>query len=271
MTNDDAMQGLLFGSAQDVVADDVATRELRVLTLNVQGAPATRRDDIVEWLYASEHNVLVLTEVRTNDSGNRLIQELESSGFRTVLTPAGTDDRYRSIIATKGYEPQPVKADFSTSRLVMARLTTHFGLLDVAGLYSVTNGMSLSSSLARRDFQKHVLDALTQHRARHAGVPFLLTGDLNVLEPGHQPAANDFEEHDYAFYKGLLGLRLVDAYRQVHPDGTDLSWYGPSGGQRLDHTLVDESLSRRLADCGYAHDVRTRRISDHSAMTALLK
>ncbi|MGW3001489.1 hypothetical protein [Streptomyces sp. NPDC001155] len=99
----------------------------------------------------------------------------------------------------------------------------------------------------------------------------MLTGDLNVLEPGHQPAVKDFEEHDYAFYQGLLDLGLIDAYRHIHPEGTDLSWYGPSGGQRLDHVLVDESLSRRLADCEYVHSVRTRRISDHSAMTVLLK
>jgi exonuclease III len=270
--NDDAMQGLLFGSSHEVVADDIAAREVRMLTLNVQGSPATRRDDIVEWLYGTEHNVLVLTEVRVNDSGNRLILELESSGFQVVRVPAGPDDRYRSVIATKGYPVQPVTTSFRTPRLAVARLTTHFGPLDVAGLYSVTNGMSADSSLARRDFQRHILEALAAHRAAHPGIPFLLTGDLNVLEPGHQPATDAFEEHDYAFYSGLLNLGLLDAYRHVHPEGTDLSWYGPhQGGQRLDHTLIDQSLVHRLADCGFTHSVRTRRISDHSAMTALLK
>ncbi|WP_327749780.1 endonuclease/exonuclease/phosphatase family protein [Streptomyces europaeiscabiei] len=268
---DDAMQGLLFGSSHDVVSDDVATREVRLLTLNVQGSPATRRDDILEWLYGTEHNVLVLTEVRVNDSGNRLIQELESSGFQAVRVPAGPDDRYRSVIATKGYEVQPVKTNVSTPRLAIARLATHFGPLDVVGLYSVTNGMSVDSSTARREFQQRILETLTEHRTAHSGTPLLITGDLNVLEPGHQPATDDFEEHDYAFYSGLLDLGLVDAYRHIHPKGVDLSWYGPLGGQRLDHMLIDESLAHRLADCVYTHSVRTRRISDHSAMTVLLK
>ncbi|MFD4004654.1 endonuclease/exonuclease/phosphatase family protein [Streptomyces rubiginosohelvolus] len=269
--NDDAMQGLLFGSAEEVVADDVASREMRVLTLNVQGSPATRRDEMLQWLYASECNVLVLTEMRNNDSGNRMIQELESSGFHVVRTRAEPDERYRTVIATKGFEVRGLDTPMATSRLAVARLTAPFGPVDVVGLYSVTNGMSEESSHSRRAFQESFLSAMEAHLRTHSGVPLVLTGDLNVLEPGHRPAVDYFEEHDYDFYRRLCGLGLVDAYRLKQPEGTDLSWYGPKGGQRLDHTFLTSGLVRHLSDCRFMHSVRECRISDHSAMTALLR
>lgn len=269
--NQDPMQGLLFGASQEVVSDEVATNQVRVITLNVQGAPSTRLDDIVAWLHETEHNVLVLTEVSINRSGDRMIQELESSGFHVSSIPAGSGDRHRSVIATKGYDVQRVASPFVTPRLVGIQINAHFSPLVIFGLYSVTNGMTAESSLKRREFQGRVIDALTSFRASSPTLPFILAGDLNVLEPGHRPVDNAFEEHDYAFYRGLLRLGLVDAYRHMQPQGADLSWYGPLGGQRLDHILVDQALLPTLAECGYVHSVRTRRISDHSAMTALFK
>jgi exodeoxyribonuclease-3 len=52
-------------------------------------------------------------------------------------------------------------------------------------------------------------------------VPVLLLGDLDVLEPTHQPAhRGQFAPFEYAFYTGLTDRHgLVDLFRHLHPDG----------------------------------------------------
>lgn len=76
--------------------------------------------------------------------------------------------------------------------------------------------------------------------------------------------------HDYAFYRSLAELGLIDAYRRTHPEGADLTWYGPQGGQRLDHIFISPGALPRVRAVGFQHDVRTAKISDHSALVAAL-
>ncbi|MGB6163715.1 MAG: hypothetical protein WCF33_13765 [Pseudonocardiaceae bacterium] len=89
---------------------------------------------------------------------------------------------------------------------------------------------------------------------------------LNVVEPNHQPRLPAFEEHDYAFYTGLLTLGLRDAYRELNPTGGDHSWINPRfGSQRLDHTLVSVAAGE-IQTCVYDHTTRADKLSDHAAL-----
>ncbi|GAA1162163.1 exonuclease III [Kitasatospora gansuensis] len=261
-------QDFLFGSP-DVVEDGVAAKEFRLLALNIESPSADRVRRQLDWLYGTGANVLVLTEVRVNEAGDLLARELTSSGFAVTRPRTGHDDRYMTLIATKGYQSRPVQLVGENARFHAVRLTTHFGSLDVIGLYSLTNGMSAESSAARRVFQQQVTQSLAARAAAEPTIPLLVTGDLNVVEPGHGPAASRalFEDHDFDFYLDFgRRLGLVDSFRQTHPDAADLTWYGPKGGQRLDHVFTTPDVHTRVVSVGFDHDVRTSRLSDHSAL-----
>ncbi|WP_031074405.1 endonuclease/exonuclease/phosphatase family protein [Streptomyces sp. NRRL WC-3742] len=268
---DDLTQGFLFGNP-DVVGDDVARVELRLAALNIQSPSTNRARDVLDWLYRSQSNVLVLTEVKAGEAADLILKDLESSGFTITRRPAGPDDKYLTVIATKGYRTAALPLAMDSTRFVGARLATHFGDFDVLGLYALTNGMTEESSRNRKAFQEQVLDALRARIAAQPEVPLLITGDFNVLEPDRDPPASRalFADHDYAFYRSLADLGLIDTYRQIHPEGADLTWYGPQGGQRLDHIFISPAAFTRVRAVGFQHDVRTAKISDHSALVAAL-
>jgi exonuclease III len=122
--------------------------------------------------------------------------------------------------------------------------------------------MTAESSLRRRGFQGQFLDYL----AAITRPAMCVTGDLNVVEPGHRPPLEGFEDHDYAFYTRLTQSGLDDAYRYLNPDGTDHSWASDRlGGQRLDHALISPAAGT-IRECRYDHAPRTRRLTDHAAL-----
>jgi exonuclease III len=261
-------QNFLFGNP-DVVADDVAASELRLLALNIESPSVQRARHQLDWIYSTNTNCLVLTEVKTGDAADLLVRELSSSGFTVARPGTGPDDTYMTVIATKGYGTSPVPLAGHGPRFHGVRLASHLGALDVIGLYGLTNGMSTDSSARRRAFQEQVLRDLAARLDAEPGIPVLVTGDFNVVEPGHGPADSRalFEDHDFDFYLGFSRrLGLVDSFRKAHPTATDLTWYGPKGGQRLDHVFTSPQIHAQVTEVGYDHQVRTRQLSDHSAL-----
>jgi len=134
----------------------------------------------------------------------------------------------------------------------------------MVGVYAPTNGMTADSSLRRRAFQEQFLAYL----AAISRPALCVAGDLNVIEPGHQPPVTGFEEHDYAFYTRLTELGLRDAYRSRNPEGGDHSWFSPRlGSQRLDHAMISLATGT-IRECRYDHAPRTRKLTDHAALLA---
>lgn len=262
--NDDALQGMLFGatSVEDGTVEDGPVDELRVCALNVNSPNPSRAQRIVNWLLATKSNTLVLTEMQPSDGGRHILACLQAEGFITACTPGWKDTRYFAVVATRGVEANPVQPAGFDPRIAAADVTTNDTTVRLVGIYGPTNGMTSESSHRRREFQHRILDYLAQ-----INMPALcVVGDLNVVEPDHRPHLPAFEEHDYAFYTGLLALGLRDAYRELNPSGDDHSWINPRfGSQRLDHTLVSAEAGE-IRTCTYDHTIRSDDLSDHAAL-----
>jgi exodeoxyribonuclease-3 len=262
-------QGFLFGNP-DVVDDALAGRELRLLALNLQSPGAKRVAAQLNWIYRTGCNVLVLTEVKAGDAAVLLVKDLESSGFTVTWSEPrqSAEDRNHTIVASKGYSVIPLTLPLDSPRLVGARIASHLGPLDIVGLYSLTNGMTADSSRQRAGFQAAVVEALS---VGDRSVPLLVAGDLNVLPDEPSPARSLFAEHDFAFYRSFSErLGLTDTYRFRQPNGRDQTWYGPSGGQRLDHALLSHAVIDRVTECAIDHGPRQEKISDHAALRLTL-
>ncbi|MGH8966625.1 MAG: hypothetical protein ACRDXB_15045 [Actinomycetes bacterium] len=100
----------------------------------------------------------------------------------------------------------------------------------------------------------------------------MLLGDLNVLEPAHEPRYPFFAPFEYDFYRQLTDdCGLIDAFRALHPDAAEYSWVGRTGdGYRYDHAHCTADLARHLLACDYIHLPRSNRLSDHSALSVRL-
>jgi exonuclease III len=95
----------------------------------------------------------------------------------------------------------------------------------------------------------------------------IFCGDLNVLEPDHIPYYHYFKDWEYDFYRNFSKHQLKDAFRHLHPEAQEHSWFGHSGdGYRYDHCFISTNLLDSLQKCYYLHEPRETRLSDHSAM-----
>lgn len=261
------IQDMLFGAiSTPAVGDDLAGRRLRLCALNLQGPAPARATPLVDWLITTQSNVLVLTEIHASEGGRQVIAGLRASGY-TVTNPAGWQHaKHFTAIACKGFTATAVEPAIDP-RINAVDLASTAGTLRLIGIYGPTNGMTVDSSAIRAAFQSSCLAHLRV--IRHPRL--IVAGDLNVIEPNHQPKLPDFAPHDYDFYTGLLDLDLIDAYRQRHPAGVDHSWSHPRyGAQRLDHTLISAQAGS-LTDCTYDHSTRSQRLSDHSALITTLE
>jgi exonuclease III len=255
---------MLFGAigTETDATDSGPVDELRVCALNVNSPNTRRAQQIINWLLATKSNVLVLTEMQPSDGGRHILACLDAEGFTPTCTTGWKNARYFTTIATRGIETVALQPPGFDPRIAAVDLATSRSTVRLVAVYGPTNGMTAESSHRRRDFQQRLLDYLT-----HINSPTLcVTGDLNVVEPDHRPHLPAFEDHDYAFYTGLLALGLRDAYRELNPSGSDHSWVNPRfGSQRLDHSLIGIEAGEIRA-CAYDHTTRSDQLSDHSAL-----
>jgi exodeoxyribonuclease III len=153
------------------------------------------------------------------------------------------------------------------------------GGLRVASVY-VPNGREIGSPTY--DEKLAFLDAMAGRAAalHSQDAPLVVAGDFNV-------APTDLDVYDPEAFVGSTHVTpeersrveaigaaggLVDAYRHLHPDDMQHTWWDYRQGHfhrglglRIDLTLVSESLAPRLPHCGIERNYRKgRKPSDHA-------
>lgn len=281
MSDDDQPRLALFPPAVDsapTLPNGAQTRnEIRVLTWNVQHASRARTHRQMSWLCTrARADVIVLTEVAARQSGDLMAQWLEESGYTVHLPDAGTDDRYRVLLACHSGAIERVGIGaVCAHRCVAARVKVAQVEIGVVGLYVPSRGPRERRNVAKRAFQDAVVEALPKFAVgvNQTG-PVMVVGDLNVVEPDHVPHYSVFGDWEYNFYRAFAEHGFVDAFRLMNPGGIEYSWFGrPSidgrrNGYRFDHIFVTTAHRNRIRACRYLHEVRSQGLSDHSAMVA---
>jgi exodeoxyribonuclease-3 len=114
-----------------------------------------------------------------------------------------------------------------------------------------------------------------------AGTPLLVAGDINI-------APADLDVYDPAAFIGgthvsveertrleqILEAGLVDAYRHLHPDEQQFTWWDYRAGNfhkglglRIDLAMLSPDLAERLRTCGMIRDYRKgKKPSDHAPL-----
>jgi exodeoxyribonuclease-3 len=189
-----------------------------------------------------------------------------------VFAPAGYHRFFRDASTKKGYsgvaiysrrEPDEVRSAIGWSefddegRYIEAR----FGNLSIVSLYLPSG----SSGDARQQFKFRVLDWIAPIFAAWAasGRDYVLCGDWNIVRSrqdirnwaSNQKNSGCLPE-ERAWLNALCEKDWVDAYRAVHPQGEDYSWWSARGaarannvGWRIDYQMVTAALSARLKAC----------------------
>lgn len=245
--------------------------ELRLLTLNIANPSPERAERQLGWLGSRDEDVLVLTETKDSVGCQLLADAFSESGYH-VNYPKPDNGDYGVMIASR---VQARTSDFGDrigylpSRIAAVTLPAPSGPIQILGAYVPSRDASVEKTARKRKWLAACNAALASRNPTRATV-FL--GDLNVLEPDHQPRYRFFAPFEYDFYRQLTDdCGLIDAFRALHPERIEHSWVGRTGdGYRYDHVHCTADLAAALVSCDYLHQPRVDRLSDHSAVSVRL-
>ncbi|MFD8146121.1 endonuclease/exonuclease/phosphatase family protein [Streptomyces sp. NPDC059708] len=237
-----------------------------VLTFNLNNPGRERAERQLTYLAARPEQILVLTETANSAGCAYLEREFTQAGYSVTFPRPERRERGVMIVSRLATRPLTTHITYLPHRAAGVTVDTEHGPLDVIGLYVPSRDASEAKTERKARFLRECRDVLPFQRT---GMRIVL-GDLNVLEPAHNPRYRFFRPFEYGFYSWFDEAGYVDAFRHLHPDALDYSWVGRTGdGYRYDHAHVSRHLAEYLRGCAYVHEPRTmdERLTDHSALT----
>ncbi|MCC3766660.1 exodeoxyribonuclease III [Streptomyces sp. UNOC14_S4] len=261
---------------------------LTVTSVNVNGLRAAAKKGFVDWLAATEADVVCLQEVRAEP--HQLPDEVrEPEGWHTAHAPAAAKGRAGVSLYTRR-EPEAVRVGFGSAefdgsgRYIEADLPG----VTVASLYLPSGEVGTERQDEKERFMAEFLPYLTGLRARAAadGREVLVCGDWNIAHTeadlknwkANRKSAG-FLPEERAWLTRVFGeAEYADVVRALHP-GVDgpYSWWSYRGrafdndsGWRIDYHVATAGLAERavkaVVERAASHDLRW---SDHAPVTVV--
>jgi exodeoxyribonuclease-3 len=254
-----------------------------VVSWNVNSLKA-RMERVLEFIEQYHPEVMCLQETKANPDAFPAL-ELHGAGYEAVHHSGGRwagvailarrDLELADPAVTLPGDPVPEEARWCEATVAGIR---------IASVY-VPNGRALDSPEYPRKLA--FLDAMAARIAQLAGEgPVLVTGDMNIAPADadvYDPAAFAGGTHvspvERDRLRAMLEGGMVDAYRAVHPDDVQYTWWDYRAGNfhkglglRIDLALVSAGpLADRLSEVGIARDYRKgTKPSDHAPLLVTL-
>ncbi len=251
---------------------------MRVVTWNVNSLKM-RMPRVLEFVELHRPDVLLLQETKAPPDAFPDL-ELAEAGYHAVHHSAGqwagvavlarSDLPLGDPAPSLPGDPVPEEARWCEATVDGIRM---------ASVY-VPNGRTLDSPEYPRKLA--FLDAMAARIAElQADSPVIVAGDMNIAPADadvYDPPAFEGGTHVSAAERDRLGAILdngmVDAYRAVHPDDVQYTWWDYRAGHfhkgfglRIDLALVSAPLAERLTACGIDRNFRKgKKPSDHAPL-----
>jgi len=240
---------------------------VRCLNWNIRNPSLRRATKQMNWLEKNSFDIIVLSEVKPSQGGIYIKDRLTSLGY-TVIFPKPENEDYGVILAIRKFSNEIPKicVDYLPYRVSFAVCNFSGKDLLLTGMYA-----PVWKTEKKKTFVETFEKVMAKEDLRKKFCRWIIFGDLNVLEPNHisrYPVDKDGER----FYNTFSNYGFVDAFRFLHPNEREYSWFGREGnGYRFDHIFVSENILPLLKNCFYIHEVRLKKLSDHSAMCLEIK
>ncbi|MHB8657211.1 MAG: exodeoxyribonuclease III [Solirubrobacteraceae bacterium] len=153
----------------------------------------------------------------------------------------------------------------------------------IAGIRTISTYVPNGRTLDSPEFPRKLgfLEAAAERVRTLGGAPVLLAGDLNiapadadVYDPTAFVGTTHVSAEERARLRALLDLGLHDAYRHLHPDTPQFTWWDYRAGHfhkglglRIDLALLSSVLADGLIRCGIDRNFRKGpKPSDHAPL-----
>jgi len=218
-----------------------------------------RSAEIVEALAEYSPDIVTLQEFRRGKSHRLIVDGLRDLGHSNVVLPEVDSATENCVLVSSALDIESQSIDLDSKRARRAAgVVVHLSDERCLNLLTV--------HFPQKKEQMPYFDALDALPSHWAQDDSLLIGDFNCGIPFVDSETKTF----YAThrYQQLLHSGWIDSWRSRHADAREYSWVSTrkSNGFRYDHALASASFDEQVLDCYYIHDVREKRISDHSIL-----
>lgn len=257
-----------------------------IATWNVNSVKS-RLAHLVQWLKERDPDIVLLQETKCINEAFPAM-ELEELGYNLALYGQKT---YNGVAILSKYKLEDVVISLpgeetdDHARYIEAVVTLPDSAMRVASVY-VPNGMAVGSE--KYAYKLRFYERLHRHLQNLLAwdEKLVVGGDFNVAPEVidvHDPAAWDghilFSLPERAALRTLFHLGLYDAFRTLHPDRQEFSWWDyrvnafpANKGLRIDHVLLNAHAVDRLESCGTDTVPRAwEKPSDHAPVICKLQ
>jgi exodeoxyribonuclease-3 len=224
-----------------------------LLALNIRRSGGERLEEMLEAMPRPNPDVVVFTEFRGNEWGVGLRAALRERGYTHQACSGGGGRGASVLLVSKwGFEPRPLPGpcDAFSDRLLLAEFPS---LTVLAACFPV-------------DRKKlHLFRALLAESRGLVASPSVLIGNFNTGRHLVDEEGETFEAS--GLFSRLEESGWVDAWRALHPNEREYSWYGHGGnGYRIDHAFISRPWRGRLVRTEYIQSFRLEGLSDHAGL-----
>lgn len=259
-----------------------------VTSVNVNGIRAAAKKGFVEWLGATEADVVCLQEVRA-EAGQLPPELRDLPGWHAAWAPAAAKGRAGVAVLSRS-EPERTAIGFESPEFDNSGRYLEIDLpgLTVASLYLPSGEVGTERQEEKERFMAEFLVHLgkLRERAAAAGREVVVCGDWNIAHrpedlknwKANQKAAG-FLPEERAWLDQVLGeAGYVDVVRALHPDRTGpYTWWSYRGrafdndsGWRIDYQIASPGLAARATTAVVERAAtHAERWSDHAPVTVV--
>lgn len=251
----------------------------KLISWNVNGIRAAEKKGFVEWLAASDADLVAVQETKAHP-GQLSPALLEPPGYQSAWSAAerkgysgtGTYSRHAPLKVVEGLgDPR-----FDTEGRTLIHEFEPFVLFNI---YFPNGGRGAEWVAHKLAFYKRFLEVAQGYM--RAGRPVVATGDFNtayaeidLARPKENVNHSGFMPEERAGLGEFFEAGLVDTFRHLHPDTVKYSWWDQvtrarerNVGWRLDYFLVSPDLTERIVAADIHDDVFG---SDHCPVSLVL-
>ena len=230
---------------------------MRIMTWNIRQGGGSRIGAIADSIARWQPDLAVLCEFRNSRQGLALRDRL--SALLPHQAASGASPRTNAVMVASRIPLEPDPAAERLGDQVHRAVAVRTGGLALMGLYFPQREAKIALFRFLLGLPREYLDGRT-----------VLAGDFNTGRHNIDETGATFIASDC--FERLAETGWVDAFRHLHPDASEFSWFSRGGnGFRVDHLLLSPPLVPALREIKYSQGERLAGVSDHAILLADLE
>ncbi len=239
---------------------------LSIISYNVNGIRAAIKKGLVDWMKENDFDILCIQETKAHKE-QVPVELIEELGYHHCWHSAEKKG-YSSVATFSKVKPTKVVAGCGIEKYDREGriLRTDFGKWTLLNCYFPSG----TSGEIRQEYKYEFLDDFYKwiEELKKERPKLIIVGDYNIAHTEndiHNPKSNKktsgFLPEERAWMTKWLDSGFTDAFRQVHPEKTEYSWWSyranaraNNKGWRIDYQSVSNNLQKKILAAGQLKD-----------------